>query len=740
MITSLQDSCLTCMRPGCQLYLGIQSPCDTECLSSLFFEELNARRTEVQKMGRARGTTEWILEHEVYKQWLGRDSSLLWIHGKAGSGKSTLAAALQQRLIPQDTHEVLKADFFYSTLGGSTKKGHLWMLRSILYQLLEQQQNLYCFYKDSFRRVMERIDRTWEYNDLRDVLLRLGDQFDDSNDKYVFFLILDGLDESEDSSDSEVSRKQTFNLFSQLCHLPKKGIFKVIALSRSEYTIRQALNPKYLINMGIENKGSIEKIARYGIYRIYHHINSNADSVGGPGTYNSSSIEIEDAPDIHDLGFLKTYLLNNANGVILWVVLVISQIESHIEEVGVSSVFDLKQLLKNVPKTLTEFYQGILDRLRRKDSKEIEKSRYYFSWLLFSGWQLSVCEIREVMAMFNWDDLSKDERRLFLRYHCTQLHGNVWNQTWKQLHAFCGGFVEIIPYERSIFNTVGLRRDVDPDDTVQLIHRSARDFLTSSPDSKFLGIDSEGGIYSIGLACVNYYMELLLTVDHDPQAEDSVQTLCLYLERRPLLVFILFEFLRMLLIRHYWETTKLSLLYKRILEHIADAFQMQIPQAMWFFIHWDMFFSRYTGVDSFYEEIQNSKELRIFRSTLLAMAHVVLIDTSIIESLRKRMGQTEIRYDAGLLELTPEKGFEVATELQCPTALRFFNPPAGKHGRRRARLILTCRSERTVRHLVRSYRYKGSGLDEMDFLALAAKEGNATIVKELLTWATINYF
>ncbi|KAI1448634.1 hypothetical protein F5Y02DRAFT_374104 [Annulohypoxylon stygium] len=728
-----------------------------ECQSSLFFEELNARRMEIQNMGRGMGTTEWIWEHEVYEQWLNQDSSLLWIHGKAGSGKSTLAAALQQRSIHHNPRELLIADFFYSTGGGPTAKGHLWMLRSILYQLLKQQPNLYCFYRSVFRKLMGSNGKEWDYNALTEVLLRLGDQIDDSNDKYTFFFILDGLDESEDGNDPKASRKQTFNLFSRLCHSPKRCIFKVIALSRSEYPIQQALNPKYSINMGHENKGSIEKIARYGIHRIYNHMNSNSGSLGDPGTYNATSLQVEDVPDIHELGFLKDYLLNNADGVILWVVLVISKIVSQIEGEGVSSVFDLKQILKTVPKTLTAFYQDMLARLnisKNSELKRLEKSRFVFSWLLFSTRKLSVCEIREVIAMFGWDNLTKDERHSFLRDHRTILQENDWNPTWKQLHASCGGFAEIVPYEKSVIDTVSLSRNIDPDDTVQLIHRTAGEFLTSSE----LGIDFEGGVYSIGMACVNY-LELLLTVDHDIQAENSPKTLCFYLERRPLLRFILLKLHYILSIQVVGENSKISLLYVRILEHIADATQMQIPQAMWFFKQWNRLSYTNSSLEirggqcdipvglipqSLYKEIQRHKELHIFNSTLRPMAYAGILDTSIIESLKTRMEQNEVRCDTDLEKFTPEMGAFLATELQCPTALDICHAVFYRghilEVMQRGKLM-SHRNERLVRRWMRCPILPGHKTPgNFRLLNIAAKEGNATIVKELLTWDTKDYY
>src|SRR5271169_3935122 len=70
--------------------------CETDCLNSLYFSELHARRDKVSEP--QQGTYQWIWKHPAYKKWLEKQSGILWIQGKPGSGKSTLARMIQRTL------------------------------------------------------------------------------------------------------------------------------------------------------------------------------------------------------------------------------------------------------------------------------------------------------------------------------------------------------------------------------------------------------------------------------------------------------------------------------------------------------------------------------------------------------------------------------------------------------------------------------------------------------------------
>jgi hypothetical protein len=245
------------------------------CLGSLYFSELHARRDRVEKS--ERGTNKWIWTNPVYTRWQESKSNLLWIYGKPGSGKSTLAVTIVRSLCnPQQQLDYVVADFFYSARGGSTETSHNLMLRSILYQLLQQKPSLYAMFQSTFRRLRGKYSEEilWTYTDLRQILISLASNAEDIH----FLLIVDGLDESEWKAPDGPERQKVISTFTILTSTEYKGVFKVIALSRAEPDIRKALKTDYTIDMKNVNEADIFTIVRAGMDKLWLHISSEVES------------------------------------------------------------------------------------------------------------------------------------------------------------------------------------------------------------------------------------------------------------------------------------------------------------------------------------------------------------------------------------------------------------------------------------------------------------------------------
>ena len=76
-------------------------------------------------------------------------SQLLYIQGKPGSGKSTLTKYFKDNLLKLEPNarSAIVATFFYSYREGELQKSHYNMLRSILYDILQQNEAFFyhCF-------------------------------------------------------------------------------------------------------------------------------------------------------------------------------------------------------------------------------------------------------------------------------------------------------------------------------------------------------------------------------------------------------------------------------------------------------------------------------------------------------------------------------------------------------------------------------------------------------------------
>ncbi|KAF9877324.1 hypothetical protein CkaCkLH20_05024 [Colletotrichum karsti] len=415
--------------------------------------------------------------------------------------------------------------------GGTTGTSHAYMLRSILYQLLQQDSRLYSAYQSKFRQVRGRESFTWRYEDLADILLNLqglGHVYDSKGTTFLF--ILDGLDESD-----EASKKESLRVFPKLCHLGGKNIFKIIALSRPELPIKRAITPDYSIDMKNENYNDIEMIIQKKMGPIWRRV-QGVDDLSST-KFHQTTINGED----DRLDFVRQHLLKHADGVILWVALVLQKLDD-ISESASCTVAHINQALTKMPTSLKGFYHEMFKRVEAKPTVERQRAEYIISWLLLARTTLRVCEMRDVMAMSYWKESSTPtDAQQYLDLNRIFSFGDAWNQTRWALHEECCGFMEIVPKDGIPINKLLNERPIDSQDTVQLIHQTAREFLLStgsystSPETSF-------GLDNICSTCVDY---LSLVFDKPlTHGEDdcSLESVVLHLADRPLLGYILSVF------------------------------------------------------------------------------------------------------------------------------------------------------------------------------------------------------
>ncbi|KAI0455159.1 hypothetical protein F5B21DRAFT_473095 [Xylaria acuta] len=117
-------------------------------IASLRTPDTDRRLREVEK--RFENTFDWIydLEETRFSHWLQSGTGLFWINGKPGSGKSTLMKFIYQ---DRRTHELLndwkkgkmiRAAFFFHHRGNTLQKSFAGLLRSILSQIASECRDL----------------------------------------------------------------------------------------------------------------------------------------------------------------------------------------------------------------------------------------------------------------------------------------------------------------------------------------------------------------------------------------------------------------------------------------------------------------------------------------------------------------------------------------------------------------------------------------------------------------------
>jgi hypothetical protein len=386
-----------------------------------------------------------------------------------------------------------------------------------------------------------------------------------------FLLILDGIDESEDNDGTGEQRLKVLSLFSRLVSTQCGNIFKIIALSRDAGNIGGALRSSYSIDMGLVNRDDIRRIIRIGIVRLwrymapeedrrllhigtvstddseyYDDLDKTADSGGGhDDSYKrkpkgipkgrpshvstqpsrrlrNSQSEAEDERasvdplhrkkrfvlKIPELDFLRDHLVKNADGVILWVVIIIRELIK-VAKSGACTIGELKSLLSTIPTSLNDLYSEVIRKIKVRPNIDKKQSGYIFAWTLFASRTMRINEFRDAIAMFHWDQTSATLPEDFLHENRVGQLMKSWNPTRTLLMNLCGGLVEVVPSDFEHTDVEFFQRQskgsvISPYDYARLIHWTVNDFLLFSPEASFMGLNKSYCIREISMKAIQY--------------------------------------------------------------------------------------------------------------------------------------------------------------------------------------------------------------------------------------------
>ncbi|RKL08735.1 hypothetical protein BFJ70_g16748 [Fusarium oxysporum] len=526
---------------------------ELECLNSLLSHAQNKRRTAITPGDPQTG--DWLWSDESYENWNNSPKpTLLWIQGKPGSGKSTLSKKILGRLLiqhsvtltelyssmdranssarrlsakrrertqPQSADQTTKksvviATFFYSVRGAKTEASHVQMLHSLLYQILWQERRLYPLFREKYRELRQTSSgqitgSPWAFEDLWNILMTLAG-FDGF--PITVYLLIDGMDESERTGE----RDKMLTLLSDLHSKTSECLVKSVLTSRPDNDIKSILTRLPRIILEDKNRDDIERVIRGKmdtLRQVYY----------GQEREDSSGSEEEGE---RMLGVVRKYLADNARGVFLWVELVSKELNDLFKR-GITAR-DLQNTLTNLPDGLEPFYERIVKQLTVENSISTDEAKRMLRWATFALRSLTMEEFRDAIAIPASADehlrIDREEQRL-MRFKDVQL----------RLQNNCGGLLEIRQKN-------ALRSEVQAQDTVQLLHRTVRDFLLH-PGKIADPFDMEESREScdIALVCIRYLrmsMENAAAVPPVPDwSERSYHDFVQHLSSWPLLPYIM---------------------------------------------------------------------------------------------------------------------------------------------------------------------------------------------------------
>ncbi|KAN0066790.1 Ankyrin repeat-containing domain protein [Elaphomyces granulatus] len=360
------------------------------CLGSLSFATIDTRR---QDIGYAHeDTCKWLFQTVQFQQWLRRrdlrsHNGVLWIKGKPGAGKSTLMKYtwLHRQEFFED-HTI--AAYFFNARGDPLEKTIMGMLRSLTYQLLDNDPLLYERFLPMFRN-NEKKHKAWDWREaeLKDFLLL---ETKTPQTKPLLFLI-DALDEC-----SELHVRDVVKFLEDLSiNAAGSDVTLNICLSSRHYpTISMKKNLELVVE---EKKEHDEDIARYVCDNL---------------TKRDKDVEKE--------------ILEKASGVFMWVKLVVAMLNRAYDEGKVEA---MHTKLSELPGDLEQVFETLLN----KDNPDKHETLFLLQCVLFARRALKPEELYFAMIA------GTDAQKL-----------GAWNQSvvtsediWRRITSSSKGLIEM---------------------------------------------------------------------------------------------------------------------------------------------------------------------------------------------------------------------------------------------------------------------------------------------------------
>ncbi|OCT45627.1 hypothetical protein CLCR_01389 [Cladophialophora carrionii] len=316
------------------------------------------------KRARKVGTSAWIGDQAVYRQWAEEPSpNVLWCIGKLGSGKTVCTASLVQETIIR--YPDAPVAYFFCSHDDAESLNARVILGSLVRQLLSFLD------QETFDAIAVPDPSTFDEDDMTTHLLTLL-----SGSVRQFFVLIDGLDECTEGELGKLFESLHRMLRSRQC-------FHLFCSSRPDLhpKYRSILQPQYKVSLSDENP----EIAQYIETALRDRLEAGSLSIGDP----SIIFSIRDA------------LLKGSQGMFLWVVF---QLESICAELTDEAILNA---LQRLPRDLPETFDRILRKSDREKVCDQALRRKMFALVAAAQRPLTTDELREAISVepgvTNWE-------------------------------------------------------------------------------------------------------------------------------------------------------------------------------------------------------------------------------------------------------------------------------------------------------------------------------------------------
>ncbi|OAG11168.1 WD40 repeat-like protein [Paraphaeosphaeria sporulosa] len=385
-----------------------------ECTRDLYVTDPRRDKTRIEetKGGLLEESYNWIFQNPDFLYWRNDPQSrLLWIKGDPGKGKTMLLCGIINELRKSTVKTSLLSYFFCQATDLRINSATA-VLRGLLFMLVSQQPSLISHLRKKYDQTGKAI---FEDANAWVVLCEIfTDILQDSSLDNTYFLI-DALDECV----KDLEKLLAF-LIQKSSLSPR---VKWIVTSRNHTSIEQRL---LLDNFGarlcLELKENTEQVSRAVSTYINHRL-----------------MELEQIQ--HDRAlqlFVQEKMQQKANGTFLWVSLVMKELKDAL-------VWEILQVLDEVPTELTDVYRRMMERIRQLKRRNPELCRRILSTVVVTYRPLHLQELYVLADLPN--------------------QGSSVEQTTTAMVNMCGSFLTI------------------RGNHVYVIHQSARDFLLDGAGS-----------------------------------------------------------------------------------------------------------------------------------------------------------------------------------------------------------------------------------------------------------------